>query len=96
MSAKSRNAYTTTELGYRKGSQFSTAPNGSSKGTDYYTWTYEIQDWHETEENGIYAGCSYLITREYISQDPNRRGQYLHSYSRPLEGSTIPEDLIKA
>lgn len=95
MSAKSRNAYTTTELGYRKGSWESTAPNGSSKGMDYYTWTYEIQDWHETPENGIYAGCSYLITRTYLSQNPESRGQYLHSSSRPLDQKLIPKDLIR-
>lgn len=88
--------YTMTLLGTRCSQQFSTAPNGSSRGTDYYTTTYEVQDWHDVPENGIYAGRSYLITCSYISQSPSTRGQALPASSRPYHPNLLPEDMVKA
>lgn len=44
-----------------------TAPNGSSSGTDYRTTTISRQDWADLPENGIYAGKTYRITEVWMS-----------------------------
>lgn len=43
------------------------APNGSSRGTDYYTSVVVRQDWADVPENGIYAGRSYRQNWRYHS-----------------------------
>lgn len=43
------------------------APNGSSRGVDYYTSVTVRQDWANVPENGIYAGLSYRQNWRYHS-----------------------------
>ena len=76
--------YTTTEVEECKSDSYSSAPNGSVRNVhDFYTTVVSRQDWHDTPENGAYAGRSYKITDRYISNGPNTRGQLISSSSQP-------------
>lgn len=61
----------------------STAPNGSSTGTDYYTTVKSVQTWLPGTS---YAGYRYTITQRYISNHPDRQGQLISSSSTFLSG----------
>jgi hypothetical protein len=80
--------YTMTEISATtSGPIESVAPNGSSRSVDYYTTVTLIQDWHEIPENGIYAGLSYMIIKNYISHTPDfPRRQLIDSSSSPYRG----------
>jgi hypothetical protein len=66
-----------TQISEAKWFTNSTAPNGSSSATDYYTAVVSLQDWADVPENGVYRGRTYKITETYISNDPNTRGQLI-------------------
>ena len=78
---------TYTEIGESEPvARFSTAPNGSSSGTDYHTVVIVRQDWTDVPANGVYAGRSYRIRQFYISPDPRHpRSQYIGSDSSPWQ-----------
>lgn len=65
--------YIMTEISTEKYSRQSTAPNGSSRGEDFYTVVISLQDWI----SGQYAGYTYKIIETWISQNPQSRGQYI-------------------
>ena len=76
--------YTEVEVSERKSDSYSSAPNGSVVNVhDFYTTVVSRQDWHDTPENGVYAGRSYKITDVYISNRPDTRGQLIRSSSQP-------------
>ncbi len=61
----------------------STAPNGSSTSTDYWTVVTSKQTWTRDPANGGLSGRSYKITDRYISNTPDYRGQFVSSSSEP-------------
>lgn len=72
-----------TEISARTYARESTAPNGSSSGTDYWTIVTLRQDWPVDESLGVYSGLSYRIVERYISSTPVHRGQHVDSSSSP-------------
>lgn len=80
---KTSKRYTETEISESKSDSWSTAPNGSARCHDFYTMVVSRQDWHDTPENGIYAGRSYRIVERYISSNPDVRGQHIGRSSSP-------------
>lgn len=77
---------TSTQIAERKSSSFSTAPNGSSSGMDYYTTVEIIVDFHDVPENGVYRDRSYLRTELWISHSPTYKGQLMRSSDSPYYG----------
>lgn len=75
--------YDTVEVSESKSNRWSTAPNGSARCHDFYTVVVSRQTWHDTEDNGVYAGREYRITDRYMSNSPNYRGQLIDSSSSP-------------
>lgn len=71
------------EIESRSWSAHSTAPNGSSSGTDYWTVVVIRQRYTDSPENGIYAGLHYEIRDLYCSSNPDHRGHRIDSSSRP-------------
>lgn len=73
----------------------STAPNGSSTGTDYWTTVVIREEWADVPENGVYAGRVYRITRNYISTDPHHIGQLAGSSSSPWVDDQAEDDAAR-
>lgn len=64
----------------------SIAPNGSSRGVDYWTAIVYRESWTDDPRNGVYAGRHYRVTERYISNSPHYLGQFTGSESRPWDG----------
>jgi hypothetical protein len=75
---------TTTEVSRTTSGPIATvAPNGSSRGVDYWTAVVSMQTWTDDPRNGVYAGRSYRITDRYLSSTPDYLGQFISSSSQP-------------
>lgn len=76
--------HTEVEVSETKSDSYSSAPNGSVRNVhDFYTTVISRETWADVPENGTYAGCEYKLTRVYISNRPDTRGQLISSSSEP-------------